>query len=61
MKRDDLFKVNASIVQELMQAAAEVAPNALIAIITNPVNSLVPVATEVLKKATARKIVKLFS
>lgn len=50
MTRDDLFNTNASIVRDLAQAAAEVAPKALIGIISNPVNSTVPIASEVLKK-----------
>ncbi|CAH0545916.1 unnamed protein product [Brassicogethes aeneus] len=51
MTRDDLFNVNATIIKELAEAAAEVAPKALIAIITNPLNSVVPIACEVMKKA----------
>lgn len=51
MTRDDLFNTNAGIVRDLAAAAAEVAPKALIGIITNPVNSAVPIACEVLKKA----------
>lgn len=50
MTRDDLFKVNADIGKEIVKKAAEVAPSALIAIVTNPVNTLVPIAAEVLKK-----------
>jgi malate/lactate dehydrogenase len=37
MTRDDLFNTNASIVRDLAKAAAEVAPKALIGIISNPV------------------------
>merc|ERR1739847_186415 len=37
MTRDDLFNTNASIVAKLAQAAAEVCPDAAIAIISNPV------------------------
>ncbi|XP_053983816.1 malate dehydrogenase, mitochondrial [Hylaeus volcanicus] len=51
MTRDDLFNTNASIVRDLAQAVAEMAPKALIAIISNPVNSTVPIASEVLQKA----------
>jgi len=51
MTRDDLFNTNASIVRDLCQAAAEVCPTAFIAIISNPVNSTVPIASEVFKKA----------
>lgn len=52
MTRDDLFNTNASIVRDLVVAMAEVAPKALVAIISNPVNSTVPIATEVLQKAS---------
>lgn len=51
MTRDDLFNTNASIVANLSQAAAEVCPTAMIAIISNPVNSTVPIASEIFKKA----------
>jgi len=53
MTRDDLFNTNASIVRDLAQAIAEVCPKALIGIISNPVNSTVPIASEILKKAGA--------
>ena len=49
--RDDLFNTNASIVANLAQAAAKVCPKAMIAIISNPVNSTVPIASEIFKKA----------
>ncbi|CAJ0586543.1 unnamed protein product, partial [Mesorhabditis spiculigera] len=51
MTRDDLFNTNAGIVRDLCQTIAKVAPKAFIAIITNPVNSTVPIAAEVFKKA----------
>ena len=51
MTRDDLFNTNASIVANLAKAAAEVCPNAFLAIISNPVNSTVPIASEIYKKA----------
>merc|ERR1711931_542243 len=51
MTRDDLFNTNASIVAKLAQAAAEVCPDACLAIISNPVNSTVPIASEMFKKA----------
>jgi len=50
MTRDDLFNVNAGIVRNLIEKVATHCPKALIAIITNPVNSTVPIASEVLKK-----------
>jgi malate dehydrogenase len=51
MTRDDLFNTNASIVKSLVEGCAEFCPNAVLAIISNPVNSTVPIAAEVLKKA----------
>lgn len=51
MTRDDLFNTNASIVRDLAAAAAKACPKAFIAIISNPVNSTVPIASEVFKKA----------
>jgi malate dehydrogenase len=50
MTRDDLFNTNASIVRDLVDAVAVNCPKAMIAIISNPVNSTVPIASEVLKK-----------
>lgn len=50
MTRDDLFNTNASIVANLAAAAAEVCPKAMVAIISNPVNSTVPIASEIYKK-----------
>merc|ERR1712121_461972 len=51
MTRDDLFNTNASIVATLAAAAAKVCPDAMVGIISNPVNSTVPIAAEVYKKA----------
>lgn len=50
MTRDDLFNTNASIVKTLVEGCAEFCPNAVLAVISNPVNSTVPIAAEVLKK-----------
>jgi len=49
MTRDDLFNTNASIVKNLVEACADFCPDAVIGIISNPVNSTVPIAAEVLK------------
>ncbi|XP_005096166.1 malate dehydrogenase, mitochondrial isoform X2 [Aplysia californica] len=49
MTRDDLFNTNASIVANLIDSCAQNCPKAMIGIITNPVNSTVPIASEVLK------------
>eukprot|EP00798_Chlamydomonas_sp_ICE-L_P007955 gene7955-1171_t len=50
MSRDDLFNTNAGICKGLVEAAGKNCPGALILIITNPVNSTVPIAAEALKK-----------
>jgi len=60
MTLDDLFSTNAGIVKELVEAVADHAPGALIHIITNPVNSTVPIAAEVLKWKGAYDPRKLF-
>jgi malate dehydrogenase len=49
MTRDDLFNTNASIVRDLANACAKFSPKAMILVITNPVNSTVPIASEVFK------------
>lgn len=51
MTRDDLFKINAGIVRTLCEGIAKCCPNAIVNLISNPVNSTVPIAAEVFKKA----------
>jgi len=60
MTRDDLFNTNASIVANLCKAAAKVCPNAMVAIISNPVNSTVPIASEIYKAAGVYNPNKIF-
>jgi len=60
MTRDDLFNINAGIVKGLIEAIAEVAPNAYILIISNPVNSTVPIAAETLKAKGVFNAQRLF-
>ncbi|KAI8634549.1 malate dehydrogenase [Xylariaceae sp. FL1651] len=60
MTRDDLFNINAGIVKGLIEIAAEVAPKAFILVISNPVNSTVPIAAEVLKAKGVFNPQKLF-
>jgi NAD-dependent malate dehydrogenase len=60
MTRDDLFNINAGIVANTIKGIATQCPNAAILIISNPVNSTVPIAREVLKKAGAYNPKKLF-
>jgi len=50
MTRDDLFNINASIVRDLVDTCATKCPKAMICIISNPVNSTVPIAAKVLEK-----------
>jgi len=50
MTRDDLFKINAGIVKTLVEAVGKHAPGAILNIISNPVNSTVPIAAETLKR-----------
>ncbi|KZT33146.1 malate dehydrogenase [Sistotremastrum suecicum HHB10207 ss-3] len=49
MTRDDLFNTNASIVRDLATAIGRVAPKAHILVISNPVNSTVPIVASVLE------------
>jgi len=49
MTRDDLFNTNASIVKSLADACADNCPDAKLLIISNPVNSTVPIVAQALK------------
>ena len=60
MTRDDLFNMNAGIVKKLVDAGTRACPNASYAIVTNPVNSTVPIAAEILKAAGVYDKRKLF-
>jgi malate dehydrogenase len=60
MTRDDLFNVNAGIVKKLIGTGTKACPNACFAIVTNPVNSTVPIAAEILKAAGVYDKRKLF-
>jgi malate dehydrogenase len=60
MTRDDLFNINAGIVKTLVEAVADNCPDAFIHIISNPVNSTVPIAAEVLKQKGVYNPKKLF-
>jgi malate/lactate dehydrogenase len=51
MTRDDLFNINAGIVRTLCEGIAKCCPKAIVNLISNPVNSTVPIAAEVFKKA----------
>merc|ERR1712137_404121 len=60
MTRDDLFNINAGIVRTLVTGCAEACPDACILVISNPVNSTVPIAAEVLKQKGVYNPQKLF-
>jgi malate dehydrogenase len=60
MTRDDLFNINAGIVKNLIEAVADNCPDAFIHIISNPVNSTVPIAAEILKQKGVYDPKKLF-
>jgi len=60
MSRDDLFNTNASIAMNLADACARNCPDAVVGIITNPVNTTVPIANEVYKKHGLDQSKKLF-
>jgi malate dehydrogenase len=60
MTRDDLFKINAGIVRELINGCVQHCPKAYILVISNPVNSTVPIAAEVLKASGVFDPKKLF-
>ena len=60
MTRDDLFKVNAGIALDIVTTCAKVAPNACYCIVTNPVNSTVPIAAQALRKLGVYDKNKLF-
>mgnify|MGYP003319878323 FL=1 len=60
MDRSDLFNINAGIVKNLVSLCADNCPKAMIGIITNPVNTTVAIAAEVLKKKGVYDPLRLF-
>jgi len=60
MTRDDLFKINAGIVRDLATGIATTAPEAIVLVISNPVNSTVPIVAEIFKKHGVFDPKKLF-
>ncbi|GBB98808.1 hypothetical protein RclHR1_03330005 [Rhizophagus clarus] len=60
MSRDDLFKINAGIVRDLATGIANYSPDAYVLVISNPVNSTVPIIAEVLKKHGVFNAKKVF-
>lgn len=51
MDRADLFNANAGIIAGLAESIAKQCPKAMVGVITNPVNTTVPIVAEVFKKA----------
>lgn len=60
MTRDDLFNVNASIASGIADAIATTAPGAFTLVVSNPVNSLVPVFASVFKSHNVYNAKRLF-
>jgi len=60
MTRDDLFNTNAGIVKGLAEACAKNCPDAMFLVISNPVNSTVPIFAETMKKHGVYNPKKLF-
>lgn len=57
--REQMFEANSVILKEMAEVTADVCPNALVGIITNPVDAVVPLFCGVLKKKgkfDARKV-----
>merc|ERR1719199_2170849 len=50
MTRDDLFNINAGIAKGIVDSCAKYCPDAVLALIVNPVNSIVPAMCELYKK-----------
>lgn len=60
MTRDDLFNINAGIVRSLCEAIAHACPHAWVNIISNPVNSTVPIAHEVFRSRGVDNAARVF-
>ncbi|WWO98566.1 MAG: malate dehydrogenase [Candidatus Dasytiphilus stammeri] len=60
MDRLDLFHANATIVYTLSKKIALICPQSIIMIVTNPLNTIVPIMAEVLKRSGSYNPKKLF-
>ncbi|WMY96991.1 MAG: malate dehydrogenase [Arsenophonus sp.] len=58
--RSELLNINAKIIYNLIENVAQQCPEALIGIITNPINTIIPIAAQILKKFNAYNKNKLF-
>jgi len=50
MTRDDLFNINAGIAKGIVDSCAKYCPDAVVGLVVNPVNSIVPAMCELYKK-----------
>ena len=50
MNRDDLFVYNARVVSQLAEACSHYCPDAFILLLTNPINSLLPLFSEIYRR-----------
>ncbi|ALC41148.1 CG10748 [Drosophila busckii] len=60
MTRDQLLDANASVAASVAKAISDACPGALLAFITNPVNTIVPIVAEILKSEDAYDPKRLF-
>jgi len=60
MTRDDLFNINGSIVEGIAKSCSQNCPGAFLLVISNPVNSTVPIFAETLKNLGTYQKSKLF-
>jgi len=56
----DLFNTNAGVISDLANGIAHFCPQALVCVVTNPVNSTLPVAVEVLKRHSVYDPARVF-
>uniref|UniRef100_A0A915EB65 Malate dehydrogenase, mitochondrial n=1 Tax=Ditylenchus dipsaci TaxID=166011 RepID=A0A915EB65_9BILA len=49
LAREEAFNANAEIVMEICEVASDLTPSAMYLLVTNPINSLVPLISEILK------------
>lgn len=55
-----LIQTNASIIRDIFTEVAAICPSATCCVVTNPVNSTLPIAAEALKKAGVFELTRLF-
>ncbi|GJQ66907.1 hypothetical protein Trydic_g7926 [Trypoxylus dichotomus] len=60
LTRESMFRENAFLIRNFAKAFAEVCPDALAIVVTNPLNSCVPIFCEVMKRANKLEPKKVF-